>query len=272
MTHSNVPEPAHRPMPTITCLMVTQPTPTRLPHLKKSIAAYIAQTHQAKYLVIIIDPTAPLPAADFTAIVGSFNRPDIQIIPAKTSATLGRLRNIAHEVATGDVICQWDDDDLHHPTRLATQCAALVESGKPAICLQDVLQYVPATGAMYWTNWCATPTGAHPGTLMAWRDAAIRYPETGEEAARGEDLAAILACKNRGALACLPDAPHLFLYVSHGANTWSAAHHAMLIERLAISRALLRRREPALRANLAPFGFPPGAITLHGANGPAFTL
>jgi len=259
-------------MPSITCMMVTRPIQARLPHFEKSIAAYIAQTHQAKNLLILVDSAAEIPATDLTSRIAAFNRPDIQIIQNPSPAPLGRLRNLACEAATGDVICQWDDDDLHHPARLATQLAALQESSRQAVYLRDVLQYVPARRAMYWTNWRVTPAGAHPGTLMAWRGVPIRYPETGEAATRGEDLAVALAFKSRGEAATLGDAPHLFIYVSHGANTCSAGHHEMLIDSLAISRALLRRREPSLRAGLAAFAFPPGALTIHGANGPAFTL
>ena len=49
-------------------------------------------------------------------------------------------------------------------------------------------------------------------------------------------------------------------------------HHRMLARELAISKALLRRREAQLRAGLAPFDFGPGAVPVQGYNGLAFTL
>jgi len=251
--------------------MVTQPLPGRFPHQQKSIAAYLAQTHEARELIIVVDPPSQTKPALLATHCAGLNRADIKLVLAPGPASLGRLRNIAKNAATGDIICQWDDDDFHHPTRLATQLATLQATDSEAVFLQDVLQYVPARNALYWTNWRATPAGGHPGTIMARRAAAIAYPETGEAAARGEDLAVALALRERGRICHLAGAAHLFVYVSHGANTWSARHHEMLIETLAISRALLRRRAPALRENLAAFALPP-ETALHGANGMACLL
>jgi len=46
----------------------------------------------------------------------------------------------------------------------------------------------------------------------------------------------------------------------------------MLIERLSLSKALLRRREAQIREWLAGAPLGPGAITAMGSNGPAFTI
>jgi hypothetical protein len=66
--------------------------------------------------------------------------------------------------------------------------------------------------------------------------------------------------------------PHLYVYVSHGENSYGNDHHEMLAARLGISRALLLRREAQLREGLRPFDFGPGDVTVQGYNGPAFTL
>ncbi len=256
----------------VSCLMVTQPLAARLAHVQKSVAGYLAQTYRARELIVVIDPSSGTPPDTLLAYLAALNRPDIRVVTVPRPATLGRLRNVAREHAGGEIICQWDDDDLYHPMRLETQMAALLAGDHEAVLLADVLQYVPARGAMYWTNWRATPAGGHPGTLMARRAAPIRYPEIGEAAARGEDLAVALALRRRGGLGHLAGQAHLFIYVSHGANTWSAAHHEMLISSLAISQALLRRREAGLRASLAPFALPPGQVEFFGVNGAAFTL
>ncbi|MDR3522126.1 MAG: glycosyltransferase family A protein [Acidocella sp.] len=103
-------------------------------------------------------------------LFGSLNRSDIKIIQPAGCLNLGQLRNIAREAASGEVTCQWDDDDLYHPLRLSTQLRALMEGAYEATVLQDVMQYKPDACAMYLTNWHATPCGAHPGTLMAMRN------------------------------------------------------------------------------------------------------
>jgi hypothetical protein len=66
--------------------------------------------------------------------------------------------------------------------------------------------------------------------------------------------------------------PHLFLYVSHGSNSWDAGHHRMLASELAISRGLLKRRENEIREGLAPFDFGEGPVAIQGNNGLAFTI
>ena len=70
----------------------------------------------------------------------------------------------------------------------------------------------------------------------------------------------------------MPGAPHLYVYVSHGANTWDASHHSMLARELSISQSLLRRREGQLREGVRPFEFGPGEVAVRGYNGVALTL
>ncbi len=40
------------------------------------------------------------------------------------ASTRSALRHASMDLATGDVLCQWDDDDLHHPQRVARQPGA----------------------------------------------------------------------------------------------------------------------------------------------------
>src|SRR5262249_883230 len=132
--------------------------------------------------------------------------------------------------------------------------------------------YYPAPRRLYCTNWHNADDKGHPGTIMFRRDAGIAYPETGEQARRGEDSAVAQELHRQNGMTILAGMPHLFVYVSHGANTWSHEHHAMLSGRLAVSQGLLRRREADLRRSLAGFDFGPRPIEVHGNNGLAFVL
>jgi hypothetical protein len=107
---------------------------------------------------------------------------------------------------------------------------------------------------------------------MARRSDALRYPTEGGSARLGEDLALALALKEHGRVGYLSDMAHLFIYVSHGANSWDDAHHTMLSNELSISKGLLKRREAMIRERLEPFGFAPKSITVSASNGPAFIL
>ena len=241
--------------------------------MEAAIAAFQAQTYPSRELVVVIDPSAEVGGR---AVLGSVIRTSgpapIRVVEPAGSPSLGELRNRAIAEAAGDYVCQWDDDDIYHPERLSAQLAALREGAHEAVLLQDVLQFFPHQRRLYWTNWRATPIGGHPGALMMRRQAPVRYPEAGPEASLGEDTALARQLRARARLGALAGQPHLFTYVSHGSNSWDASHHRMLAERLAISKALLARKEAELRAGIAGLALGPGPISVCGSNGPVFEI
>ncbi len=244
--------------------MVTRGTAPRLPMLARAIAGFACQTHAARELVIVADAGADVGAVERLAAAAG----TVRVVTAEPGVTLGALRNRSVASARGNVVCQWDDDDLHHPERIARQLAAMGAAG--ACALSEVMLLDSPARVLRWANWAATPAGGHPGTLMARRERMPAYPEAGPQASLGEDLAMWQALAAAGPVGRLGGMPHLYVYVSHGRNSWPAVHHAMLADRLALSRGLLRRREQAIRAGLAPFGL--AGMSVEGANGPAFTL
>lgn len=256
----------------VSCLTVTLPVAERFHHLQRSLADYCRQTHANCELLIVLDPGPANVRSAIEAEVAALERPDIRIVASPSRQTLGALRNLSVESARGEILCQWDDDDRHHPDRVRSQLEALVDSRNDAVYLEDVMQYFPASRALYCTHWGAVEPKGMPGTLMCRRAAQPRYPEIGPTAARGEDTAVALSLMRPHGYALLAGAPHLFVYVSHGANTWPAEHHRMLANELAISRGLLLRREGVLREGLRPFSLGPGGVTVHGYNGPAFII
>ena len=64
----------------------------------------------------------------------------------------------------------------------------------------------------------------------------------------------------------------LYVYVSHGQNSWPEDHHRMLAEKLSLSKGLLMRREAKLREGLEPFSDFLDAAIVCGSNGLAFAL
>ena len=256
----------------VSCLMVTRLSPARRELTRASFAAFQAQTYPRRELVVVLDASADAEGRrELDEMVRGPSAAPIRVVEAPGAPPLGALRNLAVAAAAGDYVCQWDDDDFYHRERLSIQLGALREGGHEAVGLQDVLQFFPATRTLFWINWRATKIGVHPGTVMVRRGAAT-YPEAGPEARLGEDTHLARALRARRGLGSLAGAPHLFAYVSHGANSWDEGHHRMLAERLAISRALLKRQEAALRAGVAALDLGPGPISVCGANGPAFEI
>ena len=256
----------------VSCLMVTLPVPERLAFAKRSIDDFCRQTLANKTLVLVLSGGVESVHRALREHVESLGRDDIRIFTQPPELNLGQLRNFCLETATGDILCQWDDDDLCHPQRLERQLSVLLEGNFEAVFLQDVMQYFPAANTLYWTNWRGTELAGHPGTLMVRREVPIQYPTQGDAARLGEDTEVARALIARGRVGYLAGMPHLFVYVSHGANSWHDGHHRMLADELSISQALLRRREAQIREGLAPFGFSHDTVSLVGSNGPAFTL
>jgi glycosyltransferase involved in cell wall biosynthesis len=253
----------------VSCLTVTWGVPGRFAFLRRSIAAYCAQTHRCRELVIVLHGGSADYRAAVAAHVAALGRDDVRIVEAAETLRLGELRNLSRDQARGDVHCQWDDDDLHHPERIERQLAALIGSGLQAVYCREVMQYFPAERVLYCTNWHATEANGHPGTLMCAAAAPVRYSEAEHGS---EDMVLARQLKRLGVLHLLADAPYLYVYVSHGANVWNDAHHRMLVEKLAVSKRMLQLREAQIRQGLAVFDFGPGPVMVQGANGMAFTI
>jgi glycosyltransferase involved in cell wall biosynthesis len=256
----------------VSCLLVTLPVAQRFAHLKRSIASYCRQTYRDTELIIVLDPGPADARAAIEGHVAALGRDDIRIVASPQRVSVGALRNLSLGSARGDFVCQWDDDDLHHPERVERQRGALIESNSQGVLLEEVMQFFPGSRKLYCTNWRATESKGHPGTLMCRRSAPIRYANSGPDAQLGEDTAVVRQLQRHGALHILKGAPHLFVYVSHGDNSFPDDHHRMLARELSISQALLRRREAQLRDGLRSFDFGSGDLTVEGYNGVAFTI
>lgn len=260
-------------LPMVSCLTVTA---DRLVLLKEAIACYLAQTYTERELVIVTCAGARYRAAihHHLAVLG---RSDIRLIEADAAdATLGALRNISLDAAKGDIVCQWDDDDLYHPDRILAQHDRMEEARASACFLTGHLQYFDRARSLFLLDWRQLGGAAElqmlPGSLFAVRDARLRYPESGADARTGEDNA-VRACLAASAeIAALDDAWHLYVYRCHGRNLLAEHHHQWITSWAALDEAGLRAREAALRRLLPAFRLPsPYAVRARGG-GALFTF
>ncbi len=159
--HANL----HQP-PMVSCMMVTRRG--RLDLARAAIDCFIAQTYPNRELVIVTEHLDP-PLADLLQRLQD-NR--IRVIQTADSApTLGHLRNAAVDASRGQFVCQWDDDDLYHPQRLARQLAALRHASADACLLQR------------WTIWwpnlrrlAISTRRPWEGSLLAAKSTLPHYP------------------------------------------------------------------------------------------------
>jgi len=219
--------------PRISCLMVTK---KRAQLANRSIDLYCRQTWSNKELVIITDDDSN----DVQALndyISELGRSDIALHRVVGKYSLGQLRNKSIQLAIGEIICQWDDDDLNHPLRLEAQANHMIEQGADASFMYDQLHYLADSGELFWTDWSAQ--GGIPGTLMCRRSTGVSYPESGEHAIRGEDEFLRVELRRRFKVDALRFKGYLYTYVFHGRNTWDRAHHEYIVRNLGFSNSFI---------------------------------
>lgn len=205
---------AGSPAPTVSCLMVTK---DRLPLARRAIRCFLAQTYTRAELVVV-DDGADTALEDHVRDLAD-ERIRLHRLPPE-GRTLGELRNIAVDLATGSYVCQWDDDDLYDPERLEVQLAAVLALGATACFLARERLWWPArrklaiSGVRVWE-----------GSMLCAKEALPRYPEQ----RRGEDSPVAEAVVRGGRTVSL-DAPELYTYVFHGANTFDEPHFTSLFD------------------------------------------
>jgi glycosyltransferase involved in cell wall biosynthesis len=242
----------------ISCLTVTRDV--RFDALQLAIGDFVHQTHAPRELVIVHDGSGDFDTR-LRRSLECYSAPSITVHHEPRLRTLGELRNVAVDLARGDFVCQWDDDDRHHPRRLAVQWAALQIEASDFCFLTDQLHLFAAERRMYWDDWSLEtyPLNLIQGTLLGRKSKIGRYPALG----RGEDTRVVLDLLRRGCK-CSRIAGHgyLYVYIFDGNNAWDHAHHAAIsaAKRYDASRLLAHQGE--LRARLAEYRPTLGALTM----------
>jgi hypothetical protein len=211
----------------ISCIM---PTADRRRFVPQAIAAFLGQGRDDAELVILDDgddPVGDLIPAD----------PRIRYHRETPRRVLGEKRNRLCELARGEIIVHWDDDDWHGRDRIARQVAALDSSGA-VIC---GLAHVPFLSDDMSEAWDYVHSGRTPwvyGATFAYRRAfwsrrrfaALRV---------GEDTRFLLGVP-ASRIVAMPDNDFMVVRV-HAGNTSPKRTEA----------GLWRRRDPApLRARV----------------------
>nr|VFJ58496.1 MAG: Glycosyl transferase family 2 [Candidatus Kentron sp. DK] len=222
-------------LPKISCLTATL---DRFDFLKRSIRCFCDQTYPNKEMVIVTEGAAAY-KEKIREHVTSLNRTDIRLeFLDGDNYNLGKVRNISIARASGDLICQWDDDDLFHPLRLEIQARDMLEKNCRASFLTDQLQYFWDSGEMFWLDWNSAGNDMLrliPGTLLMYKDARFSYPESGENAVKGEDSGLLAQIYRNVPIARLSGFGYLYVYGFHAENTFDYDHHRALSAERSVS-------------------------------------
>jgi glycosyltransferase involved in cell wall biosynthesis len=217
--------------PKISCVMVTL---GRVEHVRNSVRCFIEQTYPNKELVVLSQGNAEENKKIEECLRSVPDK--VHFFPAPLDLTLGAMRNTSIEISTGNIICQWDDDDLYHPDRLATQYKVLrSDSRRIASFYCDFLKYFANSGELYWCDWSGEPMTTHKylcGTVMFYKEAfgqyCIFYPQNGAQCRVEEDLNVLEKLVVKGDIGPV-FAGHQYIYVYHGTNTYDLDHHRLTL-------------------------------------------
>jgi glycosyltransferase involved in cell wall biosynthesis len=203
----------------VSCLMVTRGDPQRVRH---SIRGFLQQSIESKELIIVTD----IHPQSLVMIRNEYASENIRWIFVEPTRrlSLGELRNLSIESASGQYIAQWDDDDLYDPSRLEHQILTIKNSKSTACMLSRWTVWWPNKKRLFISH-----QRPWEGTLVCARSAMPRYPAM----SKAEDTALIKELMAREKVVFL-DAPRLYIYVIHGANTWHDAHFEGFFKRSSV--------------------------------------
>jgi glycosyltransferase involved in cell wall biosynthesis len=193
--------------PLVSCIM---PTANRRAFVPQALHCFARQTYENRELIILDDGSDPV-----QDLIPEDSRITYRRIHGRSS--LGAKRNQACEMARGDIIVHWDDDDWMADWRLTYQVNALAANPQSSTCGLSNLYFCHWQGERAWLyahppshrTWIAGATMCYRKSL--WRQ--FRFQEINE----GEDTRFIWSIPP-GAVLPLPN--YLFYVATvHNANT-----------------------------------------------------
>ncbi len=250
--------------PLISCLTITR---DRRDMLERAVDFYVRQTWPARELIIVVDRRGNLEWVE--AFRSTCGRSDIRIEIPPAVTHIGALRNHSIDLARGEYVCIWDDDDWYHPLRLERQEEAL--GGADAVYLEDVMHYFTDAGEMFVERVESTGFAA---SLLCRREAIPRFverPISAQHGERGSDTVVRMRLEKDRKVALLRGLPWLYTYVYQGSNLWPRAHHVGTAFELSPPGEVLRGMLPGLRGRLLeyfPCPVPAGLTCGDGGNLP----
>jgi glycosyltransferase involved in cell wall biosynthesis len=210
----------------VSCIMVSFDFAggTRFRHFERAFLAYSDQTYKNKELVIVIGGDNEY----FDRVrrhVSQSQRRDVKLVFSELT-TLAALRNCALDHSTGDIVCQWDDDDISHPSRIGEQIQAMLQAGARATVLGNYIHFFEAKRYAVVCDWRKLRLPYEPGlpgTLLAERATLPRYRD-GLMLDEDSQLLKDLDHNGVTVMSVSTSLPQ-YVYIYHGANVFSERHH-----------------------------------------------
>jgi Anp1/Glycosyl transferase family 2/Glycosyltransferase sugar-binding region containing DXD motif len=200
--------PLSKSSPLVSCLMVTR---NRSALAVCAVKGFLAQSYPVRELVILDDGSD----RELAQFLQALADPRIRYLHLPDGgSSLGALRNQAVAMSRGSYVCQWDDDDLYDPTRLAMQMTALLAARADACFLSRWVIWWPKQQRLAESN-----QRVWEGSMLCLKSKMGLYPAL----RRGEDTPVVDAIVQSGRVVLL-DQSRLYVYVVHEGNTFDSAH------------------------------------------------
>lgn len=197
--------------PLVSCLCVTRVRDT----LSDAVAAFHRQDYPNKELILVFDDL------EKSEQVQQYSDKDVRIFYDGSGVSLGGLRNRSVKEARGDIVIQWDDDDIYASDRVSVQVSALLESDKDVCLLTSELVAIHDSVFLL-KDW------PFEGTLCAYREAVPAYPDI----PKGEDTEIFRGAREEWCrFAAFVNSLH-YVRRYHGHNTWDLNHYSKMVSKL----------------------------------------
>ncbi len=197
--------PAQPIPPLVSCIM---PTADRRDFVPQAIRNFLAQDYSPRELIVLDDGRDSV--ADLIP-----QHESIRYLRLDRKSTIGAKRNMACELARGELIAHWDDDDWMAPGWLSSQVRALQDQGADICGLDKVFFYAPGSRRAWQYVYDGRTPWVCGGTLCYrkdfWRSAPFADLNV------GEDNAFVWAPRSKR-IAINPE-QHLYVARVHARNT-----------------------------------------------------
>jgi glycosyltransferase involved in cell wall biosynthesis len=184
--------------------------------LEKAIRCFLNQTYPNKELIVLYEDDDKETASFISKMPPSEN---IKVIntPRSPDIKLGQLRNMAIQAAAGTYICQWDDDDWYHASRLQYQYQQVAATSYAGCIMMVWVIFDSTTDKAYISNY-----RPWEGSLFCTKEILLNVKYDNSSA--GEETPVIEYLLSRKLLHTIADVPWLYIYNFHGSNTWAHDH------------------------------------------------
>lgn len=169
---------------------VLMPTRNRERFAARAVEQFLRQTWPNKELIVLEDGDESwMPHIGDNPLIHHVNM----------VGSIGAKLNMGAELATGEILIRFDDDDWQHPHRITQQIAHLRLSGTAMVGCCSQLYYRPGEDCAYeWRGNPANTPGLNHAYLRAW---ALDNPHI--DASSGEDAALCKVAASQGELSTI---------------------------------------------------------------------